>query len=112
MPVLANVSVGCVSTAKKSSLRRCLSRSGVPVSMLEACTSKRTVDVVGASALKSMAPPKSVNRPRTFVRRWRTWKVASEWVLSMAKVRTAAAVVMFVSSKFIRSCDVKRDNTY
>ena len=98
MPVLSKVMVGYVSTAKKSSLRRCASRSGVLVSMLAAWISKLTDDCAGWASLKVMVPAKSAKRPRTFVMRWRTWKVASEWVLSMAKVRTAAAVVMSGSS--------------
>jgi hypothetical protein len=41
-------------------------------------------------------PAKSAKRPRTLVMRWRTWKAASEWVLSMAKVRRAVAVAVAV----------------
>ena len=74
-----------------------LSRSGVLVSMLAAWIAKLTFDFAGWSALNSMAPEKSVKRPRTLVMRWRTWKAASEWVLSMAKVRTAVAVLIGVS---------------
>ena len=56
MPALVNVIVGCVSTAKKSSLRRWASRSGVFVSMLAAWMTKLTVDRSGWSASNWMLP--------------------------------------------------------
>ena len=91
--VLTNVSVGYLSTAKKSSDRRCASRSGVLVSMLAAWIVKVTDDRAGCSSSNSMAPSKSAKRPRTFEMRWRTWNAASEWVLSMAYVRVVVAIM-------------------
>ena len=89
---------GYCSTWKKSSDRRCASRSGVPVSMLAAWIVKLTADASGDASSKVIEPPRSVKRPRTFVTRWRTWKVASEWVLSMAMVLTAIAVALMNDS--------------
>ena len=96
MAVLTKVSVGYCSTAKKSSDRRCVSRSGWPVSMLAAWIVNRTDERSGCASSKSMVPAKSENRPRTLQIRWRTWKVASEWAVSIWSVRTgvATAVVM------------------
>ena len=94
MAVLTKVMAGCCSTWKKSWDRRWASRSGVPVSMLAAWIVKATVDRSGEASSKVIEPPRSVKRPRTLVTRWRTWKMASEWVLSIANVLTAVAVAL------------------
>ena len=64
---------------------------------LVVCTVKCTVDCSGFASAYSMAPSKSVNRPRTLVTRWRTWKIASEWDLSILYVLVAVVVVTGLS---------------
>ena len=73
-----------------------MSRSLLLVSMLAACTVKVTDEFSGCASSNSMVPSKSEKLPRTFVTRWRTWKRASEWALSTAKVRVAVAVAVAV----------------
>ena len=62
--------------------------------------------VLGPGLVEVMAPSKSVNRPRTFEMRWRTWKAASEWALSIENVRVAVAVVMSLSGKDVLTINV------
>ncbi len=80
--LLLKVISGYFSTSKKSGVRRCLSRSATPVSMLVALILKSTDDFARFCGSRLMVPPKSLKRPRTLVTRWRTWNDTSEWPLS------------------------------
>ena len=51
--------------------------------MLPALMRNSTDEFSGLALSKLIVPPKSRNVPRTFVRMCRTWKVASEWFLSI-----------------------------
>ena len=62
--------------------------------MLAALMVSETDEFSGRASSKAMVPSKSEKRPRTFVIRCRTWKAASEWALSMAKVGVETAVVV------------------
>lgn len=79
-----------------------MSRSGVLVSMLAAWIVTLTVDCSGFSSSKSMVPSKSANRPRTLLMRCRTWKAASEWVLSIWNVRVMTALISSSGKVFSR----------
>ena len=63
---LTNVRVGKRSVEKKSSERRCASRSATPVSMLAALISMAIDEAAGCCSSKVMVPLKSAKRPRTF----------------------------------------------
>ena len=94
--LLVNVITGNLATEKKSSLRRCASRSGVPVSMLAVLIENLSEDAAAFAGSNWTVPVKSVKWPRTFVSRWRTWKPTSECVLSIVKVLAAVAMAFVV----------------
>ena len=84
MRVLRKRSSGNFSTSKKSAERRCASRCGVPVSMLEASMVASTDDRVRSPSSSAIAPVYLAKRPRTFeTTMWRIEKLMPEWAASM-----------------------------
>jgi hypothetical protein len=90
--VLRNSRVGYFSTSKKSLLRRCASRSALPVLMLEAWT-VTIADEADGLAGSSVAPPEmSVNEPRTVeIIACRTAKPSLVWAGSSSQVPASSA---------------------
>src|SRR5438128_4408771 len=84
--VLLNVISGYFSTSKKFAERRSLSRPSLAVSMLAVLIVNSTVAASGLAASATTVPAKSLKWPRTRLIRWRIWKPASEWFLSMVQV--------------------------
>src|SRR5215203_1319265 len=84
--LLLKVISGNFSTSKKSAERRCLSRSGWLVSMLAALILKSTEEAGRFLGSISTVPENSLNRPRAWLTKWRTWNPISEWTVSTANV--------------------------
>jgi hypothetical protein len=59
--------------------------------MLAVLTVNSTAEVSGLARSTWTLPEKSVNRPRTLLTKWRTWKLTSEWFLSTTKLSAARA---------------------
>src|SRR5205823_3221928 len=84
--------VWCLSTSKKSMLRRWVSRWRSRVSMLAMETVALTDESRTLSPI-SMVPSNSVNVPRTLLTmRWRTVKPTTEWLWGRARVLAALIV--------------------
>ena len=74
---------GNFAVSKKSAEFRCLSRLSLFVLMEAVLIVKTTEDASGLAWSIWIVPSKSVKSPRTFETKWRTWKLTSEWVLSI-----------------------------
>ena len=83
---------GNLSVSKKSALRRCLSRSATPVSMVVVLMVTLTDDAAGLALSMLTTPETSANLPLTLLMKWRTRNIASEWRLSTLKVSAAEAI--------------------
>src|SRR3954452_13771845 len=103
---LLKVISGYFSTSKKSAERRCVSRLATPVSMLVALMWNSTEEVGRFLGSSCTVPEKALNRPRTWLTRWRIWNDTSEWLGSMAKVSArsgrAASVVRTAAANNLR----------
>src|SRR4051812_6583106 len=103
---LLKVISGYFSTSKKSAERRCVSRLATPVSMLVALMWNSTEEVGRFLGSSCTVPEKALNRPRTWLTRWRIWNDTSEWLGSMAKVSArngrAARVVSTAAANSLR----------
>jgi hypothetical protein len=58
---------------------------------------KSTDEFSGFASSNSIVPSRSEKRPRTFVSKYRTWNVASEWALSILYVRVVVVVAIALS---------------
>ena len=81
---------GNLSVSKKSALRRCLSRSATPVSMVAVLMVTLTDDAAGLALSMLTMPETSANLPLTLLMKWRTRNMASEWRLSTVNASVAA----------------------
>jgi hypothetical protein len=84
-PVLLKVRAGNCLTLKKSGLRRCSSRLGLPVSMVSALIVMLNDDLPGSAASMTKPPENVLNRPGTQASpRWEILKVTELCIGSMA----------------------------